>query len=500
MHGSAVRKFGIRRSAGAILALSADSGKIRMETNKVEVAARAASVADTAETHDSSTWQIRIGSFLVPVAHAAGQNVVMVLGLRFLTDSLAISAGVAGLMFALIKIYDGLTDPIIGAWSDLSDTRWGRRLPFLLAGGLAMPLGLAMMFGAPDFGSILMAQAFVMLALIIHSTGYTLLTIPGFAMVVEASSDHKERTRLMSWRVYGNAVGTLLGTTMPAWILSRMGTDRSDHLVMALAVGGVVFLSTMMAVKLLAKAPRTKPNKDQTRGYSIISQARMAWANRPFRTLAFAHFFLLFGTAIGTGSLAYFSRYVLQAGDGALGTFFLVATIGMVGSMPIWVRVSDKFTKKWAYIAAMTLFGLLNLSWLLAQAGESMILIGVRGLFAGFAGGGMILCAYALLSDAVRYDFVRNGERREGAFAGFTTLLDKMSSAVAPAIMGVFLSAMGYVSSTDGGAIEQGAGALLAIRICVAVLPALAMVAAILVMSRYDLDPAKHIEPEETAA
>lgn len=468
-----------------------------METKNADIAA---TDAPTAKTYDSSTWQIRIGSFLVPLAHAAGQNVVMVLGLRFLTDSLAISAGVAGLMFALIKIYDGLTDPIIGAWSDMSTTRWGRRVPFLLAGGVAMPLGLAMLFGTPDFGSIIMAQAFVLLAMVIHSTGYTLLTIPGFAMVVEASSDHKERTRLMSWRVYGNAVGTLLGTTLPAWMLSRLGTDRSDHLAMALVVGGIVFLSTLLAVKLLSKAPRTVPKPGQKRGYSIISQGRMAWANRPFRTLAIAHFFLLFGTAVSTGALAYFTRYVLQAGDGILGTYFLVATIGMVGSMPIWVRVSDKITKKWAYILAMALFGAVKFSWMFAQTGESVQLVAVRGLFAGFSGGGMILCAYALLSDAVRYDFVRNGERREGAFAGFTTLLDKMSSAVAPAAMGIFLSAMGYVSSTDGGSVEQGPDALMAIRICVTILPALAMGAAILVMSRYDLDPAKHIEPEETAA
>lgn len=58
-----------------------------------------------------TVWKIRVGSFLVPLAHAAGQNVVPVFGLRFLTDSLAITAGVAGLIFALVKIYDGLSDP-----------------------------------------------------------------------------------------------------------------------------------------------------------------------------------------------------------------------------------------------------------------------------------------------------------------------------------------------------------------------------------------------------
>ena len=89
-------------------------------------------------------WAIRLGSALIPLAHAAGQNLVTVLGLRFMTDSLAISAGAAGAIFAFVKIYDGFADPAVGAWSDRARTPWGRRLPFLFAGGIAMPLGLAM--------------------------------------------------------------------------------------------------------------------------------------------------------------------------------------------------------------------------------------------------------------------------------------------------------------------------------------------------------------------
>ena len=75
-----------------------------------------------------NVWAIRFGSFGVPLAHAAGQNVVTVLGLRFLTDNTGMAAGTAGLIFALVKIYDGLLDPAVGAWSDNARTRWGRRL------------------------------------------------------------------------------------------------------------------------------------------------------------------------------------------------------------------------------------------------------------------------------------------------------------------------------------------------------------------------------------
>lgn len=443
---------------------------------------------DLVET-PAQKWAIRAGSFLVPVGHAAGQNVVTVLGLRYLTDNLGLAAGTAGLIFALVKIYDGFLDPAVGAWSDGARTRWGRRLPFLMAGGVAMPLGLALLFGAPDLGSILWTQVFVTVALALHASGFTLLTIPGFAMVIESSADPHERTRLMAWRTYGNAVGTLLGSTLPAWMLARTGADRAGHLWMALTVGLVVLIATGLAVRLLKGAPRTVAAADAPRGVDFARQARLAWANRPFRILALAHVFLLFGTAIGSAAMAYFSRHVLKAGDGMLGTYFMASTVALVVSMPLWVRLSRSVGKKRCYIGAMALFGLSHLSWVLASPGEGQALIAARALVSGLAGGGMILCAYAMLSDAVRWDYVQSGQRREGAFAGFTTLFDKLSSAAALAAMGAFLSLMGYVPSAAAGAV-QGEGAVMAIMLCVSVVPALAMLAAILAVLRYDLDPA----------
>lgn len=458
--------------------------------------AEAIPAAQAAPVPSSSLWRIRIGSALVPLAHAAGMNVVTVLGLRFLTDSLAITAGIAGLIFALVKIYDGLLDPAVGALSDRTRSRWGRRLPFLVAGAFMMPLGIALLYGAPDFGSVLLAQAFITLALIIHATGYTLLTIPGFAMVVEGSADHHERTRLMAWRVFGTSGGTLIGSTLPAMLLAALGTGRSGYLAMALAIGGVVLGAGLLAVVLLRNAPRTVPVEGLCERYSLVRQTRLAWRNVPFRVLTIAHVFVLFGTAIGSAGMAYFSRYVLRTGDGWLGSYFLFATAGTVVAMPAWVWLTRVIGKKVGYVGSLAGYGLLNLAWLTATPAEGLPLTAARGLAIGTCAGGMILCAYAMLSDAVRYDFVQSGERREGAFAGFTTLFDKLSAALALAVMGTFLSAMGYVPSATGSAVPQGPGAILAIRLCVTVIPAIAMAAAAVTVAFYRLDPASLADEE----
>ncbi|MET0363975.1 MAG: MFS transporter [Sphingobium sp.] len=433
-------------------------------------------------------WKLRTGFVLIPVAHSAGMNIVTVLALRFLTDNLAISATAAGLIFALVKIYDGILDPAVGAWSDNARTRWGRRLPFLFAGAVLMPIGIAMVFNTPDFGSVIAAQIFLTLALMIHASAYTCLTIPGMAMLVEATDSYHERTVLMAYRVFGNSAGVLLGSTIPAYLLSSWGATRSGHSLMSLVIAGIVLLAGLGAVWLLRDAPRTQPDPDAVRErYSIVTQAKLAWANRPFRQLAVAHIFVLFGTAVGSMAAAYFSKYVLNFADTMLGSYFLVVTIGSVGSMPIWVRISKAVGKKMSYIIAMAAYGAIHLCWAAMSGDEPMALLALLAFGAGLSAGGVILNAYSMMSDAVRYDYITSGQRREGAFAGFTTLFDKLSAAAGIALMGVFLSSMGYVASMTGK-VTQPPSAILAITLCVTLVPALAMALAIFSIRNYSLD------------
>lgn len=445
-----------------------------------------------AEPHATTApkWRLRFGFVLIPLAHSAGMNIITVLAFRFLTDNLAISAGAAGLIFAIVKIYDGMLDPAVGAWSDNARTRWGRRLPFLLAGGILMPIGIAMVFNTPDFGSVIAAQAFLTLALMIHASAYTALTIPGMAMLVEATDSYHERTVLMAYRVFGNSAGVLLGSTIPAWLLSVWGGTRHGHAMMSLVIATVVLAAGLGSVILLRDAPRTTPDADTVRQrFRLVDQARLAWANVPFRQLAVAHIFVLFGTAVASMGSAYYSKYVMKFPDNMLGTYFLIVTIGSVGAMPLWVRISRRFTKKTAYILSMSGYGGFNLCWAVASGNEPKIALGLLALAIGVSAGGMILCAYSMMSDAVRYDYITSGLRREGAFAGFTTLFDKLAAAAGIALMGLFLSKMGYIVSKTG-TVEQPHQAILAVIFCVALVPALTMAAAIVSIRNYRLDEA----------
>jgi GPH family glycoside/pentoside/hexuronide:cation symporter len=307
-----------------------------------------------------------------------------------------------------------------------------------------------------------------------------MLTIPGMAMLVEVTDDYHERSTLMSYRVFGNSLGVLVGSMMPAWLLVEWGATRAGHARMSWVVAAILLVAGITSVILLRHTPATVAVEAprRLRAAGLGRQFLLAWANRPFRVLATAHIFILVGTTFMSVANAYFTRYVLQRTDNWLSTFFLLSTVGSLVSMPLWLWVARRHGKKLCYVAGMAGFGLVHLTWALADRTEPYALLVTRALFGGVAAAGLILFAYSMLSDAIRYDYITTGLRREGSFAGLTSLL----------AIGVFLSLMGYAASTAGAQATQSPLAVRAIYLSFTVVPGVAMLCGILAMRGYRLD------------
>ena len=449
-----------------------------------------------AQVRAGSNQQVRIAFTLASLTHAAGQNVVMLLAFRYFTDNLAMAAATVGLLFAVVKIYDGVLDPMLGAVSDQTRSALGRRLPYLLGGSVLMPVAIVLLFSAPASLSSTALWIFVAAVMIVHATAYTALTIPGMAMVVEVTDDFHERSTLMSYRVIGNTIGTLAGSTLPAWLLARWGSSRAGHIDVSWVVAGIVMFAGLLSVALLRGSVRSTlvANPPRLRFANLSQQLKLAWHNHPFRLLAIAHIFVLIGTATTSISNAYFTRYILKRSDNWLGNYYLFATLGVVVSMPLWLKIGQIAGKKRCYIASMLGFGILHLTWFFVAQSEPYALLVTRALLIGVASAGMILFAYSMLSDAIRYDYIQTGLRREGSFAGFTSLIDKVSAAAGIAGLGALMTAMGYVQSTSAGQTPQSDQAMMAIYIGFTIVPAVCMVCGVLAISGHRLEAVDLLE------
>ena len=158
----------------------------------------------------------------------------------FLVRHVGISAAIAGLLFAITRIYDAVIDPLIGNCSDRSESRWGRRRPWMLAGAVLASVACVAVFHPPDVDPGLLLYAWVLLALVGYTTGYSLFAIPYMAQGAEMTDNYQERASLMAWRtffVYGSGIMTVSGA---AWLVARLGSDKAAYGAMSLAAAAVV--------------------------------------------------------------------------------------------------------------------------------------------------------------------------------------------------------------------------------------------------------------------
>jgi glycoside/pentoside/hexuronide:cation symporter, GPH family len=429
-------------------------------------------------------------------------NTTGVLLLRYLTDYLGLAAGLAGLLIAASKVYDALTDPLMGWVSDNTRSRFGRRRPWLLVGTLLCALALVALFNVPGSLAGGGLVAWVVFVLLLYASAYTVFTVPYLAMPAEMTVDYHERSRLMSWRVGFTAVAQVAAGYAAPMLILAFGDGRSGHGLMSLTLALGVLAAGLGCFALTRTAHATSAPLTDSGPRARIAfgeQLRAVAGNKPFLLLMLSKLALLLAVASFGATFAYFVIHVLKATYALLGTFTVVSTAGMFASLPLWTRLIRRTDKRRAFIIAGVAYALLASSWLLAGPDEPTAVLLLRAAVMGVLGCGTLLCGQSLLPDAIEYDYLRHGERREALFAGFFTMVEKLASALGVAVTGLFLGAMGYVSSADGAVVQQPASALLGISIAVGAIPAVMLLVSCAVLTRYDLGEGRLRELREAA-
>ncbi len=422
-----------------------------------------------------------VGTFGVSVMF----NSVNLLLQRFATDYLGIGAAAFGIIYFVSKIYDAITDPVMGSISDKTRSRFGRRRPYLAIGGLLCAIAFIALFNAPSIEENSNALWFLALLMILYSTGYTVFNVPYLAMPVEMTTDYLERARLISFRVYAIGFGSLAGLSFAPALIPLLGGGREGHAALAWIYGTVIFAASLYCF-FATKGARATVRVEQT-NLSAREKLQLIYTNKPYLILLGVKFFHLASLAVTQAAFIYFVIYVLDKGYGAIALLGLANAMGMLIGNPLWYRAARKLRdKRKLYMLASFLAALILFSWLLATPTEPMAVTFLRKLLHGIATAGSLLFGQSMLPDAIAHDAARSGLRREGVFAGIFTTAEKVAFAFGGALTGIFLGLMGYISSTTGAA-EQPASAILAVYLCVSVLPALLLLASVVLLTRYNL-------------
>lgn len=398
------------------------------------------------------------------------------------------SPEIAGYLLMVSKLADAVIDVVIGSLSDRARTRWGRRKPFLAAGALLSAVSFLMLFAPPTMGQGAL-MVWMIAALVIYSTAYSLFNVPYMALPAELTDGFHERTRLIGFRTVFVSIGQLLAMAGTAWLIQRGGAGRAGFatmgLVMALIIGGAM-TATALAVPV-------HHGKGTASGKHLpgFAQIRAIARNRPFMMLLGAKIFQFLSFASVASTMLLYMLNVV--GVGYSGQIVMAVTQNVVTAlvMPLWVWCGKTIGKRRTYLIGVVLFCLTTLSWLLADSSIGTVGIVLRAIGGGLGSGAIILMSISMLGDTQAYDRVLTGEAREGLLSSAIAVVEKVSFALGVAVLGVFLHALGYVPTTGGAIVKQPESAMLALKLGFAVIPSIMFAINGLFLWAYDLDEDK---------
>ncbi|WP_433300546.1 MFS transporter [Actinoplanes sp. CA-030573] len=395
--------------------------------------------------------------------------------LPYLTDTLGVAAGVAGLLVLLPKAWDVLVNPLAGRVSD----RRGDRRPFLLVAGLLLAVLFAAIFAGP-FRSGAGAGAYVAIAFLTAATAYAFFQVPYVAMPAELTDGYDERTRLMTWRVAVLALAILISGALAPLVVEQTGGGIAGHRWSGVFVGVLIAVGTLGVYFGTRKAETHSAGESEP---DLRTQLRVAAANRPFRALLLCWVIQAVGTGTMLAGVQYFADHVVRAASGS--TFLFAAFVGpALLVMPLWSRVGTRFGKPRSLTAASLLFAAGALALLAAPAlPPATIYLVVALIGCGYAG--QQVFAMSMLPDCIAYDTERTGRRQAGVFTGVWTAGETLGLALGPGIYALILQVFGYVSSSTGEAATQDDTARLGVLLGFTVVPAVLVGAAVLLLGAY---------------
>ena len=398
--------------------------------------------------------------------------------LPYLTDTLGVAAGVAGLLVLLPKAWDVVVNPVAGRVSD----RRGDRRPFLLGAGLALAVLFAAIFAGP-IRSGSGAGAYVAIAFLAAATAYAFFQVPYVAMPAELTSGtegYAERTRLMTWRVAVLALAILISGAVAPLVVEQTGGGLAGHRWSGIFVALLIVVGTL-GVYVGTRGAETRsaaePEPD------LRTQLRVAAANRPFVVLLLCWVVQAVGIGTMLAGVQYFADHVIGTKSGA--TLLFAAFVGpALLVMPLWTRVGRRYGKPRSLIVASLLFAAGALALLAAPAlPPAAIYLIVACVGVGYAG--QQVFAMAMLPDCIAWDTERTGRRQAGVFTGLWTAGETLGLALGPGLYALILQIFGYVSSSTGEAATQDDTARLGVLLGFTVVPAVLVGAAVLLLGAY---------------
>ena len=396
----------------------------------------------------------------------------------------------AGLSYGLGRLWDAVNDPIVGWLSDKTvNTKLGPRLPWILWSAVPLGASMALMWWLPPWDNIWTKFWVFLVVSVVANSLYTCVNLPYTALAAELTTDVGLRTRLNTSRFTGSILATITAALLAGVLVSDL-RDPSTYLPVGLVSGVIISLSGLLCGWGLLPAARNCQRPEPTPGTTRKLLRRVAQNGRFLMVLAL-YLLLWCSLQLMQAVSLFFLPVVLQVPEGLSKLILLPFLLSSLGGLWLWNNVSHRAGRLQALrqggllwiIGCLLVMVLqpLNSSLPLLATGNllKLILLVVTIVLAGIGASTAYLIPWSLLPDAIDAD----PEKPAGKYTAWMVLAQKVCISVVIALLGIVLSASGYDEALANTA--QPASALVAIRLCMGIIPAVLVVLGLVVTRRW---------------
>jgi Na+/melibiose symporter-like transporter len=391
----------------------------------------------------------------------------------FYADDLGLGLQGVGVVLLIARLWDVVSDPLIGMASDRLRTPLGRRKPWLLLGAPLVIFSAFPLFapgGEASLGELLLWTSLLYL-------GATMISLPHNAWGAELSNDYHERSRIAGMREALVVLGTLLAAGLPA-LLPGGTLETLEVIPYGLAV--VLPIAVLVALLLV---PEPVIRQRRRTGNALRQGWKALKGNRPFLLLIAAY--LVNGVANGLPATLFllFARHVLEANQWQEGLLLLSYFLCGILSIPLWLACSRRFGKHRSWMLAMGISCLFFLPVPLLGAGDAWLFLAIC-MATGFCLGADLTLPASMQADVVDLDRLRSGRGRAGLFFAVWGMATKLALALAVGFAYPALALFGFDPQSE----SHGSIGLLALAGLYAWLPVALKLGAIWLFSAYPID------------
>lgn len=410
--------------------------------------------------------------------------------LKYMEGGLGLLPAVASTIMMVAKIWDAITDPIMGFISDNTRGKWGRRKPYMFFGGILLIIGIFLLFLPVEEWGIISADnkagliAWMVIMYLLWNTFSTITMVPYCSMSSDISPSFKERNNANTVKLVFNAAASGLAYVLPllfieAFVSYQTGGDgymfmpnmNATEFWLAICLifgtlfgGGLIVTGLFVKERIKATTPKEKFNFKQ-----FIKNYAEPYKNKSYRW-HIVMYVAAFTCLDMISALAVYYATDVWAGKELFGmdmsSLFIIAPlmVAAVIMFPLARYVMDKKTKQFAfrmglpaYIIAGILLCVMDPSW------APPVLVPIVSLLMGFGFGGAQMMPWIIFPDTVDVGQMATGERSTGTYSGMMTLARKIAGALGVGLVGWILTGVGYVPRQPAG--EQTDEVLLAVRL-----------------------------------